>query len=428
LIGDLLVDSTHKADSLSTQIRHVESCKSSTEAISSVQYAMSAAVFSNILPSTCTTEAAAATTAASACFLKAAAAYQMKSFAFVRPCPSAATTRLACPQTALVATSRTVSPLQERSTATTSGLYEHLHANVAFTCPNVKVIGHRGALYEHLENTRAGFLHCARNLNCHGVELDVFLIQGDPHDANNLIVFHGGGCDDARPGTLDEYCNVPNTNIVDLTADQLDQLVFNTNFDEFPCPTQEIVKARIPTLEQVLLDLKDYSHFNVKIELKGPDTVEPVLAVVERLGMAHQVQYSSFDHAKLAHLRRLRPDRDLYRTGALFDACPHDFLERALDCGATEVHLRYDTCTSERIASIHAANLASFAWFRGPAGMLHDTTFVFADVGNEDEACYQAVLDTGVQQICCNKPDVLMALLRKQEETTNSLEEQAECL
>ena len=53
------------------------------------------------------------------------------------------------------------------------------------------------------------------------------------------------------------------------------------------------------------------------------------------------------------------------------------------------------------------------AWFRGPIGMANDCMERFLDVGNEDESMYDALLRTGVQQMCVNKPDVLLGLREK---------------
>lgn len=270
--------------------------------------------------------------------------------------------------------------------------------------PSPLIVGHRGALYQELENTRAGFLACAA-MGCHAVELDVFRIRD-----GNLVVFHGGGTDE-HPGSLDEYClDQKGVNIMDLTYEECAQLRFDPEFEEFVCPTEKITSAYIPTLEQVLLDLKD-TPCNVKIELKGPNTVIPVLELVEKLGMVRQCSYSSFDWERLQLLRSLRPQRHEYVTGALFNQVPEDYLELALACGASEVHLRYDTCTVSRVKEIHRAGLGSMAWMRGPRGMAHDTRHKYVDVGNEDDTCYRVIMQTGVQQLCVNRPDVALRLL-----------------
>jgi len=278
-----------------------------------------------------------------------------------------------------------------------------------------EVVGHRGALYEYLENTREGFLRCAQ-LGCHAIELDVFVLPKD----QSLVVFHGSGTDE-RPGLLQDYILGSDENgddsrsILDLSYAETQQLQFNPDFAEFPCDVAAVQRGRIPLLEHVLTDLHAYPDIEIKIELKGAGTVLPVLELVERLQMQSQCSYSSFDLSKLQELRDLRANVELYRSGALFTEPPANYLELAQQCGATEIHLQYDQCNVERIQAIHAAGFKSMAWFRGPIGMASDTAHKYShDMGNEDERCYQAVIDTGVQQLCCNRPDVLLQLLAKQ--------------
>jgi len=309
--------------------------------------------------------------------------------------------------------------------------------------PRPAVVGHRGAPYDFLENTRASFVRCAE-LGCHAVELDVFGLSGSSSSSDNnvVVVFHGGGSD-ARPGLLHDYC-LPHTiggnaadydiSILDLTFQQTQQLRFNPDCAEFPCPKSAVEAGRVPLLRDVLRDLSCFPNLEVKIELKGHGTamVQSVLDLVEQFQMPAQCSYSSFDFTKLRELRRLRPDATRYPTGALFAGVPPpDFVARAVDCGATQVHLKYDECTAERVAAIHRANLASMAWWRGPVGMVHDAQFKYRmlsenngqhndENGNDDECVYRAVLDTGVQQLCCNRPDVLLQLLAAEEEKASS--------
>jgi glycerophosphoryl diester phosphodiesterase len=285
------------------------------------------------------------------------------------------------------------------------------------------VVGHRGALYQYLENTREGFLHCAQ-LGCHAIELDVFVLK-DGH----VVVFHGGGTDE-HPGDVSEYClfmdNVvdhekddtkqppppPKRNIMDMTYEETQQLQFNPDFAEFACDPELIRQARIPLLEHVLQDLMPYPDLEIKIELKGPGVVQPVLELVERYQMQHRCSYSSFQLDMLAELRTLRPDPRLYPTGALFTIPPPDYIERAMHVGATEIHIRYDQCHVDIIKTIHQAGFRSMAWMRGPIGMAHDVEHAYHDIENEEGwECYRCLLETGVQQICCNKPDVLLQLL-----------------
>lgn len=305
---------------------------------------------------------------------------------------------------------RTVPP--SKSLRTKLNLPSASSTTTAFTTPP-RIVGHRGALYEELENTRPAFLKCAGIADA--VELDVFVLKD-----GTIVVFHGSGTD-KNPGLLQDYCLNSNpssaTSILDLTYEETQQLIFNPGFAELAAPPYRVIEGKIPTLEQVLTDLQS-TGLEVKIELKGPGTAQPVVELVDRLQMVDQVSFSSFNHEEIATVRRMRPqtnniDRSyVYRTGALFDEVPADYVERALSVQASEVHLRYDACTRERVQAIHEAGLGSMAWFRGPVGMKSDVLGKYWDIGNEDAVCYQTVMDTGVQQLCVNKPRVLHEYLQ----------------
>lgn len=272
-----------------------------------------------------------------------------------------------------------------------------------------KVVGHRGAVYHEVENTLEGFKRCAE-MGC-AAELDVFLLK-----CGTLVVFHGQGGDEC-PGGLKGYCGI-DAGILDYTAEEARKLPFNANHPEFPCPKHKIegMQAFIPTLREVL-ELAKSTGLELKIELKGPGTAEPVLNMVEEMDLVDQCQFSSFHHDYIARIRELRPEKNskgdhIYRTGALFKKdVPNNFIDMCIEAGASEVHLRYDTCTTERVEDIHANGMDSMAWFRGPIGMNQDLNENYFDVDSEDRLMYSYVISTGVNQLCVNKPDVLIGLL-----------------
>jgi len=273
--------------------------------------------------------------------------------------------------------------------------------------PNV--IGHRGAVYHEPENTLEGFKRCAE-FGC-AAELDVFLLK-----CGTLVVFHGEGSDE-NPGSLLGYCGIAG-NILDYTAQEARELVFNPDHPEFPCPKDKIegVNAFIPTLREVL-EVAQSSGLKLKIELKGPGTPEPTLELVEEMGIVDQCHFSSFNIDRIARIRELRPKTNstgshIYRTGALFKSnVPENFIDVCIQAGASDVHLKYDTCTTERVEEIHANGMGSMAWFRGPTGMNQDLNEKYFDVESEDRLMYLFVMSTGVKQLCVNKPDVLIELL-----------------
>ncbi|KAL7520110.1 hypothetical protein ACHAWX_004858 [Stephanocyclus meneghinianus] len=295
----------------------------------------------------------------------------------------------------------------------------------------IEVVGHRGSLYTALENTSRSFLHAAE-AGADSVELDVFLLK-----CGTLVVFHGSGGDET-PGLLHLYCGIDGS-ILDYTAEEAKRiLTFNKSYDEFGCgpsqithpddlATESVGQEPLPhycyvhTLEEVLTTLRDHpnvpSTLSIKIELKGEGTAFPAVQLVEKLNMMHRCHYSSFDHSRIAEVRALNPGA---LTGALFaDDVPDDFIQRAIAVGASEIHLKYDTCTYERIQAAHKAGLGTMAWFRGPVGMREDTTSKYQDVGNEDESMYEVVIRTGVRSMCVNRPDVMAKLVEKMQRRIN---------
>lgn len=289
-----------------------------------------------------------------------------------------------------------------------SSLRQTLHVPCADPIhPNLTILGHRGAPFEYFENTMPGFHACRAN-GAHGFELDVYILK-----CGTLIVFHGFEDD----GKLDDYCLLPDKRILDYTYEEAGQLVFNPNYEEFPCPPSRTLEASIPTLEQVLMEFKGTGAL-IKVEMKGEGTVEPTVAMVEQCDMLDQVYFCSFDISRVKQVRQMRPQlRDdgthLYKTSALFKLKLDTFVEEAMDAGVTEVVLRYSSCTTERVRRIHDAGMESVVWFRGAIGMNYDWQYLFHDAGNEDEAMYDIILQTGVRSLVVNRADVIIPMLKK---------------
>ena len=90
------------------------------------------------------------------------------------------------------------------------------------------------------------------------------------------------------------------------------------------------------------------------------------------MDMVNQTYFSSFVHSRIQRIRELRPQRcpttgkHVCKTGAWFHQVPDNFIDIALSVGATEVHLKYSTCSTSRVNAIHEAGMDSMCWFRGP--------------------------------------------------------------
>lgn len=260
----------------------------------------------------------------------------------------------------------------------------------------VGVVGHRGSVFEYLENTREGFLRCAQ-LGV-AIELDVFQVAG------TVVVFHGGGTDE-DPGQLGQYCvGAPQAYIADCSLAEVQGLRFDPAYEEFPCPKEMILDGKVPTLVDVLQDLRDYPATQLKIELKGSggkNFVRSVISLVEEHNMQDRCAYSSF---QLPFLKDVREYRSYPTTAALFShPVPEDYLQQSNGCD--EIHLPYDACSVDRVREVRQAGFRSMAWFRGPKGMKEDLEIWGFST---EEECYPDLIRAGVDEICCNKPHQLM--------------------
>lgn len=226
-----------------------------------------------------------------------------------------------------------------------------------------------------------------------------------------------------NPGCLREYCynkEEPESkciegSILDFTYEEVKAFNLKPS-KQYTCPHNKL-DASIPKLKDVL-SMAKASNIMLKIELKGPNTEVPTLKLVEKEGMVDRCHFSSFYHERVAKIRELRPQRTTDGAYRIKTAClfrnppPKDFVKRSIMHGASEVHLRYDACSKENIRAVHDAGLESMAWFRSPLTMQEDAAKL-VDVGDEDEAMYQTVMNSGVQSLCVNKPDVLLKHLAR---------------
>ena len=295
----------------------------------------------------------------------------------------------------------------------------------------VEILGHRGALYEGIENTLESFASCLELDGCRGVELDVFLLKD-----GNLVVFHGTGTDQT-PGLLQHICEEPvqqqkslsmddddnNTinsgvvvppkksmSILDLTLRQAQALRFLEESEHLVSSKELVSRARIPTLRQVLELFQKYPDKRMKVELKGEGCVRPTVELVQEMNKLDQVVMSFFKHNRIQEAKEIC---SAVRTGAIFTgAVPCNFLQIAKQAQADEIHLRYDTCCIDRVEAAHKYGFHVMAWFRGPKAMKQDILSVYSDARNEADT-YDMVLKSGVDAICCNRPHLAVKLLRK---------------
>ena len=189
------------------------------------------------------------------------------------------------------------------------------------------IVGHRGAAGHAPENTLRS-VETALRLGADAIEIDVHAVEG------RLVVIHD------------------------------DRLERTTNgegrLDAHPFAALRALDAgrgeRIPTLDEVL-ELVG-ARAEVVIELKGPDTAEPVTRLLRALGGARArgdgVVLSSFDHPELARAGALLPS---VRRGALVAGVPLDPAAFAAALHAHAVHMSVECLRPAFVADAKARGL-----------------------------------------------------------------------
>lgn len=221
--------------------------------------------------------------------------------------------------------------------------------------------GHRGAAALEPENTRLS-IQKAIDLGVDQVEIDVHLTR-DQH----LVVIHDTTVDRTTDGQ---------GAVADFTLEEVKRLDAGKG-------------ERIPTLQEVI-DLVR-GKIVLQIELKGPDTAEPVVRAVERNSIESAVLLTSFVHERLREARQLNPNLAL---SALWSSPPADACEQAIDMGAEAIHIQHQNIDAQLVQKAHAHGLMIRAW--NP------------DTVEE----IQRVIDLGVDAVGSNRPDLLIALGR----------------
>ncbi len=193
--------------------------------------------------------------------------------------------------------------------------------------------GHRGARGHEPENTVRS-VRRALELGAAGVEVDVYFVEG------RLVVIHDN--------TLDRTTNGLGP-VMEKTFAQLRSLDAGKG-------------EKIPTLEEVFDAVN--RHAIVNVELKGPRTAAPVVALihdyVERRGWRFEdFLVSSFDHAQLRETKMLRSE---IRLGALFEDPLPELVSRAARLGAWSIHVSRRVVAPELVGEAHRRGLKIFVY------------------------------------------------------------------
>lgn len=199
---------------------------------------------------------------------------------------------------------------------------------------NPMIVAHRGAMGYEMENTIAS-IEKAIELKAPMIEIDVFQIA-----SGELVVFHDGQLDRLSNGTGP---------IVSYDWKSLSEVVLDGGHS-------------IPLLSEVLAVVKGKAKLN--IELKGPHTALPVLALLEPLLAAGEwtledIILSSFDWPLLMQAR-LQNSR--IPIAVLTEGDPLDAIDMARSVQASAINPYFKSLNPEVVKKIQAAGYQVFTW------------------------------------------------------------------
>ncbi|WP_333609569.1 glycerophosphodiester phosphodiesterase [Arsukibacterium sp.] len=197
----------------------------------------------------------------------------------------------------------------------------------------MQIIAHRGASGDFPENTLLAFEQALLQ-GADAIELDVFALDGE------LVVIHDHHLERTTNGSGSIY---------QYSLAQLQQLDAGLG-------------QPVPLLWQVLVLTQGKCWLN--IELKGADTLAPLLALLQRA--EQQLQYdcqslliSSFNHHLLAALKQARPE---LRLGALTACLPLDYAAFASALDAYSVHCDVSFINQQMVTDAKARGLKVYVY------------------------------------------------------------------
>ncbi|MGQ4891629.1 MAG: glycerophosphodiester phosphodiesterase [Candidatus Njordarchaeia archaeon] len=222
------------------------------------------------------------------------------------------------------------------------------------------IIGHRGAFSEAPENTMLSF-EKAVELGADMIEFDVRMCK-----SGEIVVIHDAEVDRTSDGS---------GLVREMTLEELKQLDFGEG-------------EKIPTLEEVLKFAKNKIALN--IELKEPDIVDKVVALVESYDMVDDVIISSFYHNALVKVKELNP---AITTAPLFMHRPVSVANLANITNSEGLHPWFEYVDKKFVEEAHKRNLFVNPWTV------------------DDEETMRKMIEVGVDGIITNDIETLAEII-----------------
>jgi len=251
------------------------------------------------------------------------------------------------------------------------------------SAPSPLIIAHRGASWVAPENTLPAY-ELAWEMGSDGAEADFYLLAD-----NRIIAFHDRTLDRTSDGT---------GRVIDMTFDQMRALDAGTWKHERYAGTPPA------TLEELLDSMPEGKVFYIEIKT-GPDTVAPIMEIVDASGRRDDVVVIAFGFDVCVESKRLAPDIPvLWLIGSERDAdgvhqpVPLVNVERAKHAGFEGLNISFYGITRELAEACRKAGLSLSVW-----------------TVNDPAVAVQLYEDYGVAAITTDRPDVMMEAFGRRE-------------
>jgi glycerophosphoryl diester phosphodiesterase len=235
------------------------------------------------------------------------------------------------------------------------------------TVDHVEVIAHRGAAGKAPENTIASMRQAVKD-NADWVEIDVQETKD-----GEVVVIHDS-----------DFMKLSgvSTKVWEGTLAQLRQIDMGGWFDP------KFSSERIPTLEEVLMEVKGKAKVLIELKYYGHDEKleQRVVDIVEKADMAENVALMSLKPAGIKKLRTLRPD---WETGILLSKAIGDISKMDVDFLAVNMGVMKPSF----VRTIHQAGKKAYIWTA------------------DDPVSMTSMISLGVDGIITNEPEMARKVL-----------------
>jgi glycerophosphoryl diester phosphodiesterase len=208
---------------------------------------------------------------------------------------------------------------------------ERLRVKIGGISAMVKIIAHRGFGKGPVENTLYAVKE-SLGLGVDGIEIDVHTSSD-----GEVVVFHDFLVDERTNGTGP---------VAELTLEELKTLELSRGL-------------KIPTLRELIEQVKDKPDLLVMIEIKPENIEESVLNVIHEEGIESQVVISSYQLSVLRGIQELSPS---IRTVLIFKTPLTNSIQQASGLGCSGIAPRFHLVSHELVEMSRQAGLMIFPW------------------------------------------------------------------